>query len=44
MAVSKRLDHTDVSMTLSIYTHLLDKNDDELIKDIEKMNSYIVNN
>lgn len=35
VAVSKRLGHTDVSMTLSIYTHLLEKNDDELIDNIE---------
>ena len=36
VAVSKRLGHTDVSMTLSIYTHLLEKNEDELIDNIEK--------
>ena len=35
VAVSKRLGHSDVSMTLSVYTHLLNKNDDELIKNIE---------
>ena len=35
VAVSKRLGHTDVSMTLSIYTHLLEKNEDELIDNIE---------
>lgn len=36
VAVSKRLGHTDVSMTLSIYTHLLEKNENELIDDIEE--------
>ena len=35
VAVSKRLGHTGVSITLSIYTHLLEKNEDELIDNIE---------
>ena len=33
--VSKRLGHTNVAMTLEIYTHLLQKNDDELLNDLE---------
>ena len=35
VAVSKRLGHSDVSMTLSVYTHLLTKTDDALIKNLE---------
>lgn len=35
VAVSRRLGHSDIAMTLSIYTHLLSKNDDELIQNIE---------
>lgn len=35
VAVSKRLGHSNVAMTLEIYTHLLQKNDDELIKNLE---------
>ena len=35
VAVSKRLGHTNVAMTLEIYTHLLQKNDDELLNDLE---------
>ena len=39
---SKRLGHSDVSMTLQIYTHLLDKNDDELIDHLEKISTNVV--
>ena len=35
VAVSKCLGHPNVAMTLEIYTHLLQKNDDELIKNLE---------
>lgn len=42
VAVSKRLGHSDVSMTLQIYTHLLDKNDDELIDHLEKISTNVV--
>ena len=36
VAVSKRLGHSNVSMTLKVYTHLLDKNDDKLVDFVEK--------
>lgn len=35
VAVSKRLGHSDINMTLSTYTHLLEKNNDELIGKLE---------
>ena len=31
VAVSKRLGHSDINMTLKIYTHLIQKSDDELV-------------
>ena len=36
VAVSKRLGHSNVGMTLKVYTHLLDKNDDKLVDFVEK--------
>lgn len=36
VAVSKRLGHSDINMTLQVYTHLLKKNEDELIGFIDK--------
>ena len=36
VAVSKRLGHSDVSMTLKIYTHLLEKSDEEIMDFLEK--------
>jgi integrase len=36
VAVSKRLGHSDVSMTLRVYTHLFQKIDEELIDNLEK--------
>ena len=44
VAVSKRLGHTDVSMTLENYTHLINKEDDKLMSDIERMNKDILEN
>ncbi|MEA4875274.1 tyrosine-type recombinase/integrase [Anaerorhabdus sp.] len=35
VAVSRRLGHADINMTLKIYTHLVQKNDDELISYID---------
>ena len=35
VAVSKRLGHKDISITLNTYTHLLEKNNEELIKKLE---------
>lgn len=32
VAVSKRLGHSDINMTLKVYTHLLKKNNDEIIE------------
>jgi len=36
VAVSKRLGHTDISMTLQTYTHLLQNTENELIEMINK--------
>lgn len=35
VAVSKRLGHSDVNMTLKVYTHLMPKNDKELLNYLE---------
>ncbi len=37
VAVSKRLGHSDINMTLKVYTHLLEKNADELVDKLEKL-------
>lgn len=37
VAVSKRLGHSDINITLSTYTHLLKKSEDELVKIINNM-------
>jgi len=39
VAVSKRLGHSSISMTLEIYTHLLQKTDDEMMQTIENLNN-----
>lgn len=36
VAVSRRLGHADVNMTLKVYTHLFKKSDNELTKEIDK--------
>lgn len=36
VAVSKRLGHSDINMTLKVYTHLLEKNEEELRSYINK--------
>jgi len=36
VAVSKRLGHSDINMTLSIYTHLLNRSNDELVRNLEE--------
>lgn len=36
VAVSKRLGHSDVNMTLKVYTHLFKKNDDEITEFLDK--------
>lgn len=36
VAVSKRLGHSDVSITLKVYTHLMDESQQELIEILEK--------
>lgn len=41
VAVSKRLGHSDINMTLGIYTHLLERKNVELIKIIDKMNKKV---
>lgn len=42
VAVSKRLGHSDINMTLSIYTHLLQKSDDELTENIERCSQNVL--
>ena len=37
VAVSKRLGHKDITTTLETYTHLMQKNDDELIDKLDNM-------
>lgn len=37
VAVSKRLGHSDINMTLKVYTHLLEKNTDELVDKLEEL-------
>ena len=37
VAVSKRLGHSDINMTLKVYTHLLEKNADELVDKLEEL-------
>lgn len=37
VAVSKRLGHSDINMTLRIYTHLLDKSSIELLDNLNKI-------
>ena len=36
VAVSKRLGHSDINMTLKVYTHLMNKSEDELLNILEK--------
>ena len=36
VAVSKRLGHSSIDMTLRVYTHLLKKNEDELVNSLEE--------
>lgn len=37
VAVSKRLGHSDINMTLKVYTHLLDKTNEELLIKLNKI-------
>lgn len=37
MAVSKRLGHADVSITLRVYAHLMQKTDNQMMEEIEKL-------
>lgn len=37
VAVSKRLGHSNINMTLKVYTHLLDQTNEQLIKTIDKL-------
>ena len=43
VAVSRRLGHSDVSMTLKVYTHLFKKNDDILVDYLEKSSQNLLN-
>lgn len=46
VAVSKRLGHSSIDMTLRVYTHLLKKNEDELVNSLEEsfINAKIIKN
>jgi integrase len=37
VAVSRRLGHSDVSMTLKVYTHLFQRTDIELVENLENL-------
>lgn len=43
VAVSKRLGHSDVNMTLKVYTHLFKKNDDEITDFLDKSSQNLLN-
>ena len=43
VAVSRRLGHSDVNMTLKVYTHLFKKNDDILVDYLEKSSQNLLN-
>lgn len=43
VAVSKRLGHSDINMTLKVYTHLLKKNNDEIINFLDKSSQNLLN-
>lgn len=43
VAISKRLGHGDINITLKIYSHLLQKNDDELLQELEKASQFLLN-
>lgn len=42
VAVSRRLGHSDINMTLKVYTHLLEKNDDKLAEYLDKTSQYLL--
>ena len=44
VAVSRRLGHSSIDMTLRVYTHLLEKNDEQLIEFIEKSSHDLLTN
>lgn len=44
VAVSRRLGHSDVSMTLRIYTHLFQKIDTELVENLEESSQILLKN
>ncbi len=44
VAVSKRLGHSDVNITLSTYTHLLTKSNDELVSSLEESSQNLLRN
>ena len=43
VTVSKRLGHSNVSITLQVYTHLIQKNNDKLIDYLEKSSQNLLN-
>ena len=44
VAVSKRLGHRDISITLNTYTHLLEKNNEELLTKLEDSSKNLLTN
>ena len=44
VAVSKRLGHSSVEMTLNVYTHLLRKNDSKMLNYSEKSSHNLLTN
>lgn len=43
VAVSRRLGHSDVNMTLKVYTHLIKKKEDEIISYLDKSSQNLLN-
>ncbi len=43
VAVSRRLGHSNIEMTLNIYTHLLKKNDEKITYYLEKSSQNLLN-
>ena len=44
VAVSKRLGHKDISITLNTYTHLLEKNNEEMLEKLENSSHDLLTN
>lgn len=44
VAVSKRLGHSDINMTLKVYAHLLKKNNDEISDFLDNSSQNLLKN